>query len=333
MGLRGDLGDFGAIEVLQLLAGQEKTGVLRLYQGRSRVSLVFDSGRIVSTWDRTIHFADPFKSYLLSQRVLPEHQTMKALRLEARSDLPFAEIMIREGMMDMPELSRLVQAQILREVRAILGWGQGRFEFFPDPSVRPYIPGVHVKVETLLLEAARQIDEADAGKKTPKREESRLEKLRPAALTAKTRRVMAHAALLVLLPTVSLLLSGRLFPPPAAAPSDAPLFGERVAGFHAEREVRNLRLVLEMYRALHDHYPDNLNQLVRAKLLSPRRLVMLRNLEISYRPIRGGTRYFLQSGRYGPLVRGIPAGAVTPIRPVPEPIRSGSLDPERPLRD
>ena len=62
MGLRGDLGDFAAIEVLQLLAAQEKTGVLRLYQGRNRISLVFQAGRIVSTWDRTIQFADPLRA-------------------------------------------------------------------------------------------------------------------------------------------------------------------------------------------------------------------------------------------------------------------------------
>ena len=249
--------------------------------------------------------------------------------MEARTDFPFAEILVREGMVDPPELSRLVQAQILQEVRSILAWTQGRFEFFPDPSASPYMPGVSVNVETLLLEAARQLDEADAGGDESKREEpSRLEKLRPSSITPRTRRVMAHAALLLLLPALSLLLSRSLFPAPRAA-EEEPLFGERVASFHAERELRNLRLLLEMYRALHDRYPDSLGDLVEAKLLGPRRLVMLRNLEISYRSLRGGTRYFLQSGRYGPMVRSLPARAPAPIRPVPEPIRSGSLDPDR----
>ena len=135
-------------------------------------------------------------------------------------------------------------------------------------------------------------------------------------------------ALLILLPVLSLLLSRSLFPAPRTA-EEKPIFGERVAAFHAEREVRNLRLLLEMYRALHDRYPESLGDLVKAKLLGPRRLVMLRNLEISYRSLRGGTRYFLQSGRYGPMVRSLPVRAPAPLRPVPEPILSGSLDPNR----
>lgn len=324
MGLRGELNHFSAIEVLQLLAGQKKTGVLRLYQNRKRIGLVFFEGDIISTWDRTITIADPFKEYLLRRKLLPEHQMMKALRLESRTDLPLSEILLRERILDLTALSDMIMNQILEKIREVLGWTQGQFEFFPTTAERKHIPGCQVKVEALLLEAARQYDERplDNGNEA---ERDRPIPVPSLSLSRAARRAISHAALFCVIPVAAWFLSGFLYSNPDIG-GEEPLLGERIAEFSMEREVRNLRLLLEMYKALNDRYPDSLAEMTRAGLLSPRQLQNLQSRQLSYRSIRGGRRYFLQSGRYGSLVRALPESIPLPSSAVPEPILYGSPD-------
>lgn len=309
MGLKGNLSEFGIVEVLQLLAAQGKTGVLRLYRAGTRASFTFSQGSIVSTWDRGASLADPLKTYMLRNKVLPEHQAMKVLRLEARTDLPFAELVLREGLMDLPEMARLVREQITDEVRVALDWKDGRFEFIPEPSVKAYGPGCSVKVESVLLEAVHQIDETPPAETveppavpTPPAEKKAEEPPRAA------RKIFVHGVLLAALPVAALLLS-YVVVPVAPAPAEEPVFGVRVAEFNREREVRNLRLVLEMYKTLHDRYPRSLGDLVSGGLLSGDQVTALRAHEIEYRALRAGTRYFLHSSKYGPLVRMLPTPA------------------------
>jgi len=324
MGLRGNLRDFGAIEVLQLLTSQEKTGVLRFFQGGKRLSFVFSGGRIVSTWDRQATLADPLKSYILRKRSLPEHQMMRALRLEARTDLPFSEIILREGMMDLPELGRLVKEQILEEIRTILLWEQGQFEFSPEPSVREYGPGCGVSAETVLLEAVHQYDEGIAAPDIPPAPEDRAE--RPPSPPSALRVNGTLTLLLLLLPVAAFLLSETLFPS-TPEQETLPLWGERMADRMTEREIRNLRLVLEMYKALNDRYPQSLVELVEVGLLGKAQLGALQKQQIHYRSLRGGERYFLHSGKHGPLVQGLPVEHSLPPGASPPPVRLGDAAP------
>ncbi|MFH1279885.1 MAG: DUF4388 domain-containing protein [Candidatus Eisenbacteria bacterium] len=305
MGLRGNLAEFGAVEVFQLLASQGKTGVLRLYRTAKKAAFVFSGGEIVSTWDRSASLTDPLKTHILRKKVLPEHQAMRALRLEARADIPFAEILLREGMIDLPETARLVREQITGEVLEVLEWDQGRFEFTPEHRTKTYGPGCAVKVESVLLEAVRRFDEREPGRPKSPGDGGGPAGQKTAAGRG-LREFALHGAILAMLPVAALLLSYVAVP---VTPADdrEPVFGIRVAQFNREREVRNLRLVLEMYRTLHDRYPKTLADLTNAGLLSGRQVSALRVHEIRYRSLRNGTRYFLHSGSYGPLVRALPA--------------------------
>ncbi|MBM3319343.1 MAG: DUF4388 domain-containing protein [Candidatus Eisenbacteria bacterium] len=304
MSLRGNLSHFGVPDVLQLLAGQGKTGILRLERPGEKAAFVFAGGEIVSTWDRAFSSTDPLKTYILRTEALPKRHLMRGLRLEPRSELPFAQILVREGVLDLPELARILREQVREQIREVLRWEEGRFEFTQEPSVRAYGPGCAVKVESVLLQAAHEIDE-DAGREPP--EEAPQEPLpvekpggRPVA-----RPGFLHALSLLLVPAAAFVLSGFLVPP-ASRPDDHPPFAARVVAFQTEREIRNLRLVLEMYRSLFERYPATLGDLVHAGLLSPTQVADLRNHDVRYRALRGGGHYVLHSGRYGPLVRLLP---------------------------
>jgi hypothetical protein len=55
----------------------------------------------------------------------------------------------------------------------------------------------------------------------------------------------------------------------------------------------------------------------------------LRDHEIRYRALRGGNRYVLHSGGYGPLVRALPEEGPLPGPPIPDPPRMGAPRPFR----
>jgi hypothetical protein len=324
MSLRGQLSHFGVADVLQLLAGQGKTGIARFSRPAEETAFVLEEGAIVSTWDRAATPVDPLKTYILRSGVLPESQVLKALRLESRSELPFAQILLREGMMDLPDLSRHLREQIREEIRRVLAWEDGRFEFIPNPVVRSYGPGCSVRVESVLLQAAHEVDEGTERKAT---EAPAVVSPPPPPPVAPPERAPFggyHYAVLLLLPLVAWALSGFLAPPDRAG-EERPLLGERVASFSGEREIRNLRLVLEMYRALHDRYPASLVDLVDAGLLSPEQVRDLRNHDVRYRALRGGVHYVLHSGGYGPLVRLLPEPREVPDARGAAPSRAADL--------
>ncbi len=302
MSLRGNLVDFPVAEVLQLLAVQEKTGVLRLFGEKERIALVFEKGVIISTWDRGVTSADPLKAFIMERRILPEHMAHKAIRLEARAEYPFVEILLREGMITPVETARLVRDLVHEVVSELLTWRKGRFDFAPESEVIPYGPGCGVKVESVLLEAVRRMDES--ARLEPKRVFPGI----PANLGKVTlnqpisfsgRSVALHLIILALMPAAAFLLSLLFTPSPRVTAS--PLLGDRVATYNSEREIRNVRIVLEMYRVVNDRYPSSLNQLVSEELLSLDRLSELYNHAIRYRPLENGKRYILFSESYKPL--------------------------------
>ncbi len=310
MGLRGNLSHFGVADVLQLLAGQAKSGTVRITRPGGQAAFVLEAGAIVSTWDRASSASDPLKSFLLRRGVLPENQVMKALRLESHTELSFGEILLREGMMDLPELSRHLTEQIREEIRRVLAWDDGLFEFVPEIRVRTYGPGCAVKIESVLLQAAHEVDEALEERKAAAAP-SPSPVSPPTPAPAAPAKGTSRAALVLLAPVIAFALSF-LFTPPPARENAEPLLGMRVASFHGGREVRNLRLVLEMYRALNDRYPAALSDLVGAGLLSAEQVAALRNHDVRYRALRGGGRYVLHSGGLGPLVRALPEEAAPP---------------------
>jgi hypothetical protein len=173
-------------------------------------------------------------------------------------------------------------------------------------------------VESLLLQAAHEADERVERASAPSQPE-------PAAPSAPSPRhpALPRAVALALLPALCLLVS-YFVAPAQRSPGEGPVLGPRVASFQTQREVRNLRLVLEMYRSLVDRYPETLADLVTAGFLSASQVSELREHEIRYRALRGGNRYVLHSGAYGPLVRALPQEGPFPRSPTAGPLRMGA---------
>ncbi|MFN0151059.1 MAG: DUF4388 domain-containing protein [bacterium] len=160
MALQGSLSDFGFIEVMQLIASQEKTGILRVNGVSSREELVFEGGQVISAWDPRTSSRDPFRDFLLRREIVPRESLARVQKAEIRSPHSFAEILLRMRVLGHGELQDAFAEHIQEKIDELVAWKRGTFEFVPQENVVRYTTGIGLKPEGLLMEAVRRADES-----------------------------------------------------------------------------------------------------------------------------------------------------------------------------
>lgn len=158
MALQGNLKDFAATEILQLLGSQKKTGKLTLEHGSSKLSVYVADGRIVSTREPGLAKDDRLIGFLRLTHRLTEEQILglTALHQESRRDLE--DLLVNGGYMDAEDLAGCLERQILDDLMMVMRWPQGAYSF--DPNSRWInTPLVKLNMEGIVMEIARRADE------------------------------------------------------------------------------------------------------------------------------------------------------------------------------
>lgn len=158
MPIEGPLRELGIQDVLQMLDLAQKSGYLLVRSQRMKDEAV------VHLSDGEIVFASRRRSMrLLGQQLLREGKLTQG-ELERALELQRADpkqrlgaILVEMGCVDRSELDRQLRFQIEETVYDLLAWNEGyfRFEETDDTPAGP----VHVRVDSLLMEGARRIDE------------------------------------------------------------------------------------------------------------------------------------------------------------------------------
>lgn len=166
MSLEGNLTAFGLSEILQLIAVQQKSGMLSIgTQDRAKV-LFFRDGNIISTRDRRRRAKDPLRDYLTRYGVLSREDLARIENIAAASKLDLTEVIVSEGFISEDEMRRHYRNHIQEEVYEILTWEQCSYKFIPG---RDLIDGLRTwgefGIEGMLMESMRRIDEFPAAEK------------------------------------------------------------------------------------------------------------------------------------------------------------------------
>lgn len=160
MALEGNLTDFGLSEILQLIAIQQKSGMLSITTSEKAMVLFFRNGKIVSARDRRRRSKDPFKDYLLQYGVLTRNDLIRIVQLSTQAKLDITEIMVSEGFLTEEVLKKHFRNQIQETLHEILTWQQCSYKFIPGNDI---IAGLKTwgeySIEGLLMESMRRIDE------------------------------------------------------------------------------------------------------------------------------------------------------------------------------
>jgi len=160
MALQGNLDDFSLPEILQLIAVQQKSGVLKLTSGDDVVVIFFEGGKVVSTRDRRRNAKDPLKPFLVKTGRVTEAQMRQVETIEAESRRELTDILLSGNYLSSDELTHALEEQIQDTLHQLLTWKTGAYHFSGDGRTVPKF-GVNVRLNTegLLMESMRRIDE------------------------------------------------------------------------------------------------------------------------------------------------------------------------------
>jgi len=160
MALEGNLSSFGLEEILQLIAVQQKTGMLSVSINEKTTVLFFRDGKIISTRDRRSKTRDPFREYLMRYGVLSREELVRLTQIGTQSKLDLLDILTSEKFLDEAALTRQWRFHIQETLHDVLTWDQCSYKFISGDEVIGGVKslGEHI-VEPLLMECMRRIDE------------------------------------------------------------------------------------------------------------------------------------------------------------------------------
>jgi hypothetical protein len=158
--LQGNLDDFSLPEILQLIAVQQKSGVLKLSSGSDVAVIFFEGGRVVSTRDRRRNARDPLKSFLTQTGYITEPQLKQIETIEAESRRELTDVLLSGNYMTSEQLAAAIQDQIQDTMHQLLTWKAGTYHFSGDARTVPkFAANVRLNTEGLLMESMRRLDE------------------------------------------------------------------------------------------------------------------------------------------------------------------------------
>ena len=160
MAIEGPLRELALSDVFQLLDLSRKTGVLTItHESRHRPAVVrFDRGGVVSAELGEAH--ERIGHLLLRAGKVTERHIAEARHLQQSTPgMPLGEILVEMGAVSVDDVKRQLRFQIEEAIYGLIQWKDGYFRFEEQPNPGNGRVGVRVPTESLLMEAARRVDE------------------------------------------------------------------------------------------------------------------------------------------------------------------------------
>ena len=159
MAIEGPLKELGIEDVLQLMELSRKTGILTVRSEKRGDEAVihFENGTIVFAMRR--RSMRRLGQQLLRAGKLTERELERALEIQRQNPAQkLGQILLEMGSVNEEELRRQLHFQIEESIYDLMSWDEGHFRFEETHEVTAdYM--FRVRVESLLMEGARRIDE------------------------------------------------------------------------------------------------------------------------------------------------------------------------------
>ncbi|MDX1763427.1 MAG: DUF4388 domain-containing protein [bacterium] len=159
MALEGNIKDFGLTDILQLIAIQQKTGVLTLAAGDETLTISFQEGMVVG--------ADPYRKWksellgesLVAAELLSQENLDHALSIQKETGKKLGHILSDEGMVKPEEISGMLNLQVREAIYEVFEWQEGSYRFEQNPVAYDKENMKPIPCDRILMEAMRIMDE------------------------------------------------------------------------------------------------------------------------------------------------------------------------------
>ncbi len=160
MALEGTFKDFPVTDILQLIGLQRKTGLLALEANEQEIRIFFSEGNVIWVEDSLRNPEERLGVLLTNAGSISKGQLEEALARQRKTKDRLGLILVQMGYIKQQDLEKALERQVLETTLQIFRWKEGRYRFSPqrlahskDCLAEP------IRIENLLLESMRMIDE------------------------------------------------------------------------------------------------------------------------------------------------------------------------------
>lgn len=151
MALEGDLRIFRLPDILQMIAQQQKTGILTVQGEQEILAVSFLRGEIVAADALNQNFEEGLGEVLASQGVVRPEDFARVSEGHKSSGQRLADYLIDRGILSRHQLLAALRQQTYRLLLQVLRWSEGEFKFYSGEEVS-FEEGVQpISVEELLM--------------------------------------------------------------------------------------------------------------------------------------------------------------------------------------
>lgn len=151
MALEGDLRVFRLPDILQMVAQQQKTGILTVQGEHDILAVSFLRGEIVAADALNQNFEEGLGEVLASQGVVRPEDFARVSDGHKSSGQRLADYLVDRGILSRHQLLGALRQQTYRLLLQVLRWSEGEFKFYSGEEVS-FEEGVQpISVEELLM--------------------------------------------------------------------------------------------------------------------------------------------------------------------------------------
>ena len=150
MSIFGDLQDLSLADIIQIIAGSQKSGVLYVNADEGRSTVVFKNGFVVSASkpDLTVRLGQ----LLRRENQISEIELEMCLKEQQQTNRPLGEILLERSLIARDQLQHLMKLQVMETVNEIVNLTEGSFSFQVNAQLPP--DQISFDAQHLLLDVA-----------------------------------------------------------------------------------------------------------------------------------------------------------------------------------
>ena len=167
MSVEGNLDLFQLPEILQLIAQQQKTGILTVQGNEDIVAISFLHGKIVAADSLNQAVEEGLKQVLVETGVLSGADFSRASAEQATTGQRLMDFLVERRFVSRPRLLEALRVHTRQLLEKLLDWREGDFKFYSGDEVAFEEGFVPIRVDELLLHAGGAKAPAPAPRRPP----------------------------------------------------------------------------------------------------------------------------------------------------------------------
>jgi len=160
MSFKGSIASLGMAEILQLLWRQQKSGLLQLYKGKKQVNLGFFQGNIVYIEPLGTGLDKLFGRALIKAELIDDSDLQRLMNIHYRTLKKLNQIILDENLLATNQVQAILNLLCTELAYQVLTWEKGEYNFLAENEEQlSFTRMIDLKVDQVLMEGMRQMDE------------------------------------------------------------------------------------------------------------------------------------------------------------------------------